>query len=61
MNFQEVFMNLPTIIVLVIVAALFVAIIVNEIVKRKKGKAGCSCGCGGCAMKDVCHDKSKKQ
>ena len=53
-------MNAPTIIVLVIVAAIFVAIIVNEVIKRKKGKGGCSCGCGSCSMKDMCHKGEKK-
>lgn len=52
-------MNLPTIIVSVIIAAIFVAIIINEVVKRKKGKGGCGCGCSGCAFKDNCHSKNE--
>ena len=52
-------MNIPTIIVAAIVAVLFVAIVVSEIKKKKSGKGSCSCGCSGCAMKDVCH--SQKQ
>lgn len=52
-------MNVSTIIVAAIVAVLFVAIVVNEIKKRKNGKGSCSCGCSGCAMKDTCH--SQKQ
>ena len=43
---------MPTIIVGSIVAIMFVAIIVNEIKKKKSGKGGCSCGgnCGACGM-----------
>ena len=52
-------MNLPTIIISVIVAAVFIAIIVNGIRNRKKGKSSCSCGCGGCGMSDICHGKKK--
>lgn len=38
-----------------LIAAGVIAVIVNEIVKKKKGKGSCSCGCQGCAMKDQCH------
>lgn len=51
-------MNAPTIIVASVVAAVFIAIVINEIRKRKSGKGGCSCGCGGCAMRDTCHPDS---
>ena len=27
---------------------------------REEGKAGCSCGCSGCAMKDSCPSQKKK-
>ena len=50
-------MNWPTIIVAAVIAAVFVAIVVSEVRKRKSGRGGCSCGCGGCAMSDVCHAK----
>lgn len=50
-------MNLPTIIVLAIVVAVFVGIVAKSIVDKKKGKSSCSCGCSGCAMSDVCHSK----
>ncbi len=37
-----------------------VGIIVFKMIKDKKaGKSGCSCGCGNCAMKDVCHSDKK--
>jgi hypothetical protein len=50
----------PTIIISVIIVALVIFIVANEIIKKKKGKGGCSCGCGGCAMKDVCHSKTEE-
>jgi hypothetical protein len=50
-------MNLPTTIGVIIVAAVFVAIIVKGIIDRKKGKTSCSCSCSGCAMRDKCHKK----
>ncbi|MBQ4087214.1 MAG: FeoB-associated Cys-rich membrane protein [Clostridia bacterium] len=48
-------MNIPTLIALLIVAIIFVAIVANEIKKRKSGQGSCSCGCSGCGMADVCH------
>lgn len=45
----------PTIIISVIIAGVVIAIVVNEILKKRKGKGSCSCGCSGCAMKEVCH------
>jgi len=48
-------MNAPTIIVASVVAVIFIAIVINGIRRRKSGKGGCSCGCGGCAMRDTCH------
>jgi hypothetical protein len=52
-------MNAPTIIVLGIVVAVFVAIVAREIIKKKKGESSCSCGCGGCAFRDSCQSKKK--
>lgn len=42
----------PTIIVASLVAILFIAIVINEIHKKKTGKSTCSCGgnCGSCGM-----------
>ena len=48
-------MNPATVIIAVIVAVIFVAIIVNEIKRRKSGKGSCSCGCSGCSMEGKCH------
>ena len=50
-------MNLPTIIISIIVAAIFLAIVINGIIKKKNGKGGCSCGCSGCSMSEICHSK----
>lgn len=52
-------MNVPTLIVLAIVVAVFVGIVAKMIVDKKKGKSSCSCGCScaGCAMKDACHSE----
>lgn len=47
--------NLPTIIVAAIVAGVFVAIVVSQVRKRKKGQGGCSCGCSGCPNSGNCH------
>lgn len=46
---------LPTIIIAAIIAAAFAAVLIRGIINKKKGKSSCSCGCGGCAMKESCH------
>ena len=49
-------MNAATIVVALLVAAVFVAIVANEIHKRKSGKGFCSCGgCSSCALRGSCH------
>ena len=55
--------NLPTIIALVATAIVLSGVIAVMIVRRKKGKTSCSCGCSGCAMREMCHsnEKSKSQ
>lgn len=50
---------LADIIIITVIAAICAAIAVRIIIKRKKGGASCSCGCGGCSMADVCHKKTK--
>ncbi len=51
--------NLATIIVFLVVA-LVVGLVVFKMIKDKKaGKKSCSCGCGGCPMKDSCHSNNK--
>ncbi|WP_394272120.1 FeoB-associated Cys-rich membrane protein [Butyricicoccus sp.] len=53
-------MNLATFLVAAVVAAVFLAIVISGIRKRKKGGGSCSCGCscGSCGMADACHPKS---
>ena len=48
-------MNLPTLIVAAIVAAVFVAVICIQIRDRKNGKCSCGGSCGSCAMSGSCH------
>lgn len=51
-------MNWQTIVVGIIVVAIFAAIIVKGAINRKNGKSSCGCGsCGGCANKEFCHSE----
>lgn len=52
-------MNLPTILIGILVAAVFIAVIARSIYNRKHGKGGCSCGCGGCPNSGLCHPAKK--
>lgn len=49
--------NLGTIVVSVVLAIVVALVILKMLRDRKNGKSSCSCGCGGCAMKDTCHKK----
>ncbi|MCI6925805.1 FeoB-associated Cys-rich membrane protein [Butyricicoccus porcorum] len=53
-------MNLATFLVAALVAAVFLAIVISGIRKRKNGGSSCSCGgsCGGCGMADACHSNT---
>lgn len=48
-------MNAPTIIVALLVLAVFVAIIARAGYNKKHHKGGCSCGCGDCPGSSFCH------
>lgn len=50
-------MNLPTILVGLVILAVFAAIVAGEVKKRKSGKGGCGCGCGHCPSAGACHPK----
>ena len=50
-------MNLPTILIGLLVLGVFVAIIVQQVRKKKRGEGGCGCGCSGCASSELCHPK----
>ncbi|MBQ5761623.1 MAG: FeoB-associated Cys-rich membrane protein [Clostridia bacterium] len=52
--------NIASIIVLLVVAAVISLIVVKIISDKRRGKSSCSCGCGGCALKDSCHAKEKE-
>lgn len=41
-------MKIIEIIILVAAAAIVAAVIVCGIIRKKKGKTGCDCGCSGC-------------
>lgn len=47
-----------TIIITAVIAILFIAVIANEIIKKKKGKPSCSCG-GNCGACGLCHGYNK--
>ena len=51
-------MNLPTILVLSAIAVLYLTVILLRIRAKRRGKHGCSCGCGGCAMRELCHKEA---
>lgn len=42
------------------VAVLVIGIIVNNIVKLKKGETGCSSGCGGCESSCACSEHTEE-
>lgn len=48
---------LPTIIISVLIAAIFFYIIIKGIINRKNGNSSCSCGCSGCSMSEICKGK----
>ena len=47
-----------SILILSVIGIAFVAVVANEIRKRKQGKGSCSCGgsCGACPVGCHCHD-----
>ena len=51
---------LPTIIVISVVLLIASAIITKMIINKKQGKTSCSCGCGGCAMREMCHSSKSE-
>ena len=51
--------NLATIIVFLVVALVVGLVIIKMVKDKKAGKKSCSCGCGGCPMRDACHSDKK--
>lgn len=58
--FDWIINNIGSIIVLLAVVAIVTLVIAKMIRDKRRGKSSCSCGCGGCAMKDTCHAKEKE-
>lgn len=54
-------MNLPTAIGALLIAALFAAIVGRSLRNRKQGKGGCSCGCGDCPSRGLCHPEARSK
>lgn len=52
--------TIATIVVACIIAIPFIAVVLNEIIKKKKGKPSCSCG-GNCGACGICPNFSKKE
>jgi len=52
--------NMPTVIIGVIIAAVFAVIVIRGILKRKRGEGGCGCGCSGCPNSSLCHGGEPK-
>ncbi len=50
-------MNLPTLLIGLVILAVFAAIVVSEVKKRRNGKGGCGCGCDHCPSAGACHPK----
>lgn len=49
--------NLPTLLIAAVVAALFITVVARGIMKRKRGESGCGCGCSDCPNSRLCHSK----
>lgn len=49
--------NLGTIITGLVVLAVLILIIANQIKNVKQGKHSCSCGCSRCPNEQMCHKK----
>ena len=53
--------NWGNIVILGVIALILFAIVLFRIRAKRAGKGTCSCGCGGCAMQDICHAQKEKQ
>ena len=53
-------MNLPTIVIGLIVALLFIAVLVKLIRDRASGKGSCGTDCGRCPEYSLCHIEKKQ-
>lgn len=39
----------------ILIAAAFAAVVIKKIKDKKAGKSGCGCGCSNCPSKGKCH------
>lgn len=53
--FEFLAQNYVTILVGAVVLAIFVAVIMSLVKKKKSGGGSCSCGCSGCPNSSLCH------
>ena len=53
--------NAGTIVVGLLVLALVAALVWKQVRDKKQGKSSCSCGCGGCALRDKCHPSAANE
>lgn len=48
-------MDLPTLLVAALVAAVLIFAVVHQVRAKKRGAGGCGCGCAGCPSAGLCH------
>lgn len=53
--------NAPTVVIGVMIALLFAAIVFRGVRRRKRGEGGCGCGCSGCPHSALCHGEGHKE
>ncbi len=46
--------NMPDIITLAVLAAIVLLVVLKMVSDKRKGKAGCACGCSSCPHSDAC-------
>lgn len=49
------------IIIVIAAAAIVIAVAVCGIIRKKKGKTGCDCGCSDCPYHGACASKKKEK
>ena len=56
-------MNLPTLLISLVILAVFVAIVARGIHNKRRGKSSCACGgsCGSCGATCLCHSAVSSQ
>ena len=52
-------MNIPTLIICLLIAAIVAGIIGRLVKNKKEGRTTCGCDCGGCQMRGSCHKNTK--